>query len=138
MEVKKYTRREYRQSAVAIVYMYLMTEKDIDIIIEENKLASSESDFISFLPLDEEMRDACYRVVDRLSIYKSVIDAKIKKSWRFERLGRLEQSILLIALAELEQGFQEKAIIVNEAVNLAKEFADENSYKFINGVLDSL
>ncbi len=32
----------------------------------------------------------------------------------------------------------ERAIIINEAVELAKEFADENSPKFINGVLDAV
>lgn len=138
MEVKKYTRREYRQSAVAVIYMYLMTHQDIDVIIEDNKFASSVSDFIHYLPLDEEMLDACYRVEERFTIYKRVIDSKIRKGWRFDRLGRLEQSILLLALAEFEQGFQEKPIIVNEAVNLAKEFADEQSYRLINGVLDSL
>ena len=138
MEVKKYTRREYRQSAVAVVYMFLMTHQDIDVIIEDNEFASSVGDFIDYLPLDEEMLDACYRVEERHDIYIKVIDSKIRKGWRFERLGRLEQSILLLALAEFEQGFQEKPSIVNEAVNLAKTFADNNSYRLINGVLDAL
>lgn len=132
------SRREYRQNAVSIIYMYLMTQKDIDEILEDNAFASSVNDFIHPLPLDEELLDACYRVEERHPIYIKVVDSKIKSGWRFDRLGRLEQSILLLALAEFEQGFQEKAVIVNEAVNLAKMYADENSYKLINGVLDSL
>ncbi len=132
------SRRELRQNAVSVIYMYLMTQKDIDEILEDNEFSSSISTFIHPLPLDKELLDACYRVQERESIYIRVIDSKIKKGWRFDRLGRLEQSILLLAMAELEQAFQDKAIIVNEAVNLAKMFADENSYKLINGVLDSL
>ncbi len=132
------SRREYRQNAVAIIYMYLMTQKDIDEILADNAFASSVNTFIHPLPLDEELQDACYRVEERHEIYIKVIDSKIRKGWRFDRLGRLEQAILLLALAEFEQGFQEKAIIVNEAVNLSKMYADENSYRLINGVLDSL
>lgn len=132
------SRRDYRRNALAIIYMHVVTNKDIDVIIDENTFASSTGDFIAPLALDEEMLDACYRVEERFDTYIRVIDSRIKDGWRFDRLGRLEQSILLLALSEFEQGFQEKAIIVNEAVNLAKEFADEHSFKLINGVLDSL
>lgn len=133
-----FSRRDFREHAVAIIYMHIVTDRNIDDILVDNEFVSSIGDFMPFLPLDEEMQDACYRVEERMDIYKRVIDSKLKQGWRFVRLGRLEQSVLLLALAELEQGFQEKAVIVNEAVELAKKYADENSYKFINGVLDSL
>ncbi len=135
---KNFTRKDFREHAVAVIYMHIVSGRDIDELLEDNEFSSSISDFIPFLPLDEEMQDACYRVQERFDIYERVVDSKLKQGWRFARLGKLEQSILLLALAELEQGFQDKPIIVNEAVELAKKYADENAYKFINGVLDSL
>lgn len=130
-------RHIYRQNAMSIIYIYLMTEQNIDLIIEDNKFVSSVGSFIHPLEIDEELLDAVHRVTQRKSIYIPVINHHLDK-WRFDRLGRLEQSILLLALSELEQGIQDKIIIVNEAVELAKEFCDDESYRLINGVLDAL
>lgn len=122
---------------MSIVYIYLMTQQDIDLIIEDNRFVSSIGSFIHPLEIDDELLDAIHRVTQRQTIYIPVINHHLK-NWRFDRLGKLEQSILLLALSELEQGIQEKAIIVNEAVELAKEFCDDESYRLINGVLDAL
>lgn len=130
-------RHIYRQNAMSIIYIYLMTQQDIDLIIEDNRFVSSIGSFIHPLEIDDELLDAIHRAIQRQTIYIPVINHHLKK-WRFDRLGKLEQSILLLALSELEQGIQEKAIIVNEAVELAKEFCDDESYRLINGVLDAL
>lgn len=132
------SRRIYRQNAAMLVYAYLITKKDIDELIEDFHTSSVLGDFIGELKVDDELLDALYRIEDRNDIYIRVIDTKLKKGWKYTRLGKMEQAILLLAMAELEQGIQEKAIIVNEAVELAKTYADEDSYKLINGVLDSL
>ena len=50
----------------------------------------------------------------------------------------MEQAILLLALSELEQGIQDKTVIVNEAIELTKAYGEDDSYKLINGVLDAL
>ncbi|WZU03149.1 hypothetical protein MGH68_10390 [Erysipelothrix sp. D19-032] len=46
--------------------------------------------------------------------------------------------MMLIARNELELGIQAKVVVLDEVVRLAKEFADQDSYKFINGVLDAI
>ena len=132
------SRRIKRQNAVIIMYTYLMTDRSIDEIIADYKQSSESGEFIATINVDEELLDALYRVEERGYIYESVIETKLKKGWKFSRLGKMEQAILLLALSELEQSIQEKAIIVNEAVELAKQYGDDDSYKLINGVLDSL
>ncbi|AMC93330.1 hypothetical protein AOC36_04870 [Erysipelothrix larvae] len=94
--------------------------------------------FIPYLELNDDFMNVLYRIEERFEIYRAVIDDTLKKTWKFERLGLIEQSILLLACAELEFGDVPKTIVVNEAVELAKEFSDEESYKLINGVLDTL
>ena len=59
------------------------------------------------------------------------------KDWKFERLNYVEQAILLSAYTQNKYLNQPKQIAINVAVDLAKKYADDNSYKFINGVLDN-
>lgn len=69
------------------------------------------------------------------------LDTKVKpflKNWKLERLGCCTKLILRIALWELEQKNAIVSIIINEAVELAKCFAEKDAYKFVNGVLDKI
>ena len=59
------------------------------------------------------------------------------KDWTFERLNYVEQAILLSAYTQNKYLSQPKQVAINVAVDLAKKYADDNSYKFINGVLDN-
>lgn len=67
------------------------------------------------------------------------LDEQVKpylKNWRLERLGCCTRLILRLALWELRQENAIHSIIINEAVELAKTFAEKDAYKFVNGVLD--
>ncbi len=57
-------------------------------------------------------------------------------NWRFERLGVSTKLILRQSIWELLHTKTDAAVIINEAVELAKCFAEKDAYKFINGVLD--
>jgi N utilization substance protein B len=57
-------------------------------------------------------------------------------NWRFERLGTATRLILRNAVWELEYTKADPALIINEAVELAKCFAEKDAYKFVNGILD--
>lgn len=59
------------------------------------------------------------------------------KDWTFDRLNYIEQAILLSAYTQYKYMEQPKKIAINVAVDLAKKYCDDNSYKFINGVLDN-
>lgn len=58
------------------------------------------------------------------------------KNWKLDRLGCCTRLILRMALWELKQSGAVPSIIINEAVELAKSFAERDAYKFINGILD--
>ena len=69
------------------------------------------------------------------------LDAFIRpllKNWRLERLGCCTKLILRLALWELQQPDAIASVIINEAIELAKAFAEKDAYKFVNGVLDTL
>ena len=67
------------------------------------------------------------------------LDEQIKPllhNWRFERLGICTKLILRYAIWELENTDFPPAVIINEAIELAKCFSEKDAYKFINGILD--
>ena len=60
----------------------------------------------------------------------------LKKSWSINRLSMMEKAILYVAIYERNE--VSKEISINQAVELAKKYCDEDAYKFINGVLGAI
>jgi len=57
-------------------------------------------------------------------------------NWRAERISVCTKLILLFAIWEFKNTDTDARIIINEAIELAKCFAEEDSYRFVNGILD--
>ena len=61
------------------------------------------------------------------------------KNWNFDRISRIDLAILrLSAYGLLFQKDTDGKIIINEAVKLAQEFGGDDSYRFVNGILDAI
>jgi len=73
--------------------------------------------------------------------HKETIDlsiSKASKNWRLERIGNVERCILRCATAELLYLNIEvpPKVCIDEAVEIAKQFGNEDSAKFVNGIMD--
>ncbi len=70
------------------------------------------------------------------------VDKAIKnhiKNWNFDRISRIDLAILRLSVyGLLFQKSTDGKIIINEAVKLAQEFGGDDSYRFVNGVLDAI
>jgi transcription antitermination protein NusB len=71
-----------------------------------------------------------------------VIDDKIKKklkNWDFERISGVDKAVLRFSIYSMlyENDVPEK-VIINEAVEIVKKFGADDSYKFVNGILDAV
>jgi N utilization substance protein B len=65
--------------------------------------------------------------------------AEAAENWRLERMNVLDRLILRLALYEfLHQPETPGAVIINEALELARTFSGDESVKFVNGVLDAV
>jgi transcription antitermination protein NusB len=59
--------------------------------------------------------------------------------WPLERMDRITRSILMLGTYELMYGNDAPAaVVMNEAIDIAKEFGGEESGKFVNGVLNAI
>lgn len=127
-----------RENALKVIYIDLIRDDlEVDMILNDFNFISSVSDFIEPLTLDDEMTAVIKRASERKDIYALALEQYLN-NWRFNRLGFMEQAVLILACAELEIGLQDKVVVVNEAVRMAKIYADDDSYRLVNGVLDAL
>ena len=63
----------------------------------------------------------------------------VSRHWRLERMARVDRNIIRLATSELLTHPEiPPRVTLNEAVELAKHFGDENSPSFVNGVLDRI
>jgi N utilization substance protein B len=61
------------------------------------------------------------------------------KNWDFSRLNRVDLAILRMSIYTLMyQNDMAPSIVINEAIGISKEFGADDSFKFINGILDSV
>jgi N utilization substance protein B len=87
------------------------------------------------IPFDDEAVITAQTIIDQ----REQLDETFKpylSNWRFDRLGVCTKLILRYALWELHNTDTQTNIIINEAIELAKCFAEKDAYKFINGILD--
>jgi len=71
----------------------------------------------------------------------SKIDPLIKKcapDWPLDQINKVDLAILRLATYELLDSSQPQKVIIDEAVELAKELGSDSSPKFVNGVLGSV
>ncbi len=72
---------------------------------------------------------------------KKSIDAKIQKAaptWPIDHLNKIDLAILRLAVYELGKSEIPPKVVIDEAVELAKEYGAESSPSFINGVLGTI
>ncbi len=126
------TRHQARAAVVGLLYAYDLGNIEIgnffEEILEEKKIRNKQREFSAKL---------FKGTVNNLEI----IDENIKKhlkEWDFSELGKIEKAILRLGAYEIIVDKNDKAIVINEAIELAKELADDKSPQFINGVLDAL
>ena len=107
-------------------------------------------ELMSFLWLEKEKREALSEEIcsfSRLLIAGTIenirsIDNTIKKhleNWDINRLNRVDLAIIRMSVyALLYQKEIAPSIIIDEAISISKKFGTDGSFRFINGVLDSI
>lgn len=89
--------------------------------------------------LDPKELEFSREVVSAFCDHKTEIDETIMfylKGWTIERVAKVDLSIVRLAIAEIKYiDSLTTAVSINEAVNLAKKYSDEESAHFVNGIL---
>ena len=126
------TRHQARSAVIGLLYAYDLGNDTIgdffDDILEEQKIRNKQKDF------SKELFAGTIANLPQ-------IDKEINKhlaGWDMSSIGKVEKAIMRLGAYEILVAGTDRAIIINEAVELAKDLADEKSPSFINGVLDAI
>ncbi len=76
-------------------------------------------------------------VLERINEIDALIEPHLK-DWDFKRLGNMEKAILRLGAYEIGFTPTQNPIIINECIELGKLYAEPNTPKFLNAILDSL
>ncbi|EYF05888.1 Transcription termination protein NusB [Chondromyces apiculatus DSM 436] len=93
-------------------------------------------------PGDPEGREYADEIVLGFAGAADKVDSTIRKAstnWRIERMARVDRNVLRLGAWELvHRPDVPRAVILDEAVELAKRYGSEDSSAFVNGVLDKI
>lgn len=116
--------------------LYSMDSWDYDSSLE-SILHTYDHGFGIEIPLSssfvETIRDIIQKRDELDTYYKPLLS-----NWRFDRISVPTKIILRYAVWELLYTEVDHRIVINEAIELAKSFAEDDAYRFINGILDKL
>lgn len=129
--MEQINRSELRKKIMTILYQIN--------VYEANEMEFNVEDLIKeSLEIDNEfVKEIVYGVVT----YKNDIDELANKylnGWKINRLGNTDKAILRMGIYELMYTKTPEVVAINEAVELAKTYSDDEVRKMINGVLDKV
>ena len=129
--MKQLTRSQLREKIMTILYQ-------INVYIT-NKIEYNVDDIIKEVnPIDNEfVKDVVYGVITKKDEIDELANKYLNK-WTIDRLGNTDQSIIRMAIYELLYTNTPGIVVINEAVELAKFFSDDDVKNMINGILDKI
>ncbi|GAB4073496.1 transcription antitermination factor NusB [Barrientosiimonas marina] len=122
-------RHAAREKAMQILFQLDINDKNPE---------QAMTDYLESLEIDPYLQD----LVKGAAAHKSAIDNTIithLENWTIDRIASVERTILRIAVYELDwQDEVPQNVAINEAVELAHKYGDDNSGRFVNGVLSNV
>jgi len=130
-------RRRSRQKALQILYLWDARKQPVaeataayyeTLYSEESRAKPQPDAFVD-------------RLVTGAVEHIEELDRRITKHaehWRIERMPSVDRNILRLAVYELMHSDTPAAVVIDEALELARRYSNEESVQFVNGVLDAV
>jgi N utilization substance protein B len=127
-------RHTAREAALQMLYQWEVGAADLGDVLSSYPLVSTRT-------LDEEGRTFAEALVRGAAVNLARIDPLIAghaEHWRLERMPVVDRAILRLAVYELLETGTPRAVVIDEALELARTYSSDQAVKFINGVLDAV
>lgn len=117
-------------------------DKSKTLLSDENS-QSSENDLSENKDSEQETYDFARILIsgtiNHLEQVDSYIKSHLSKKWTMERINRVSLAVMRISVfALLYQKDISPSIVIDEAISIVKEYGEEDSYKFVNAILDNI
>ena len=130
-------RHRSRQRALQVLYQWDMTKQPV-----EQAISSFYDTLYSDETPEQPDRDTFMETLAKgTSEMATDIDHRImskSENWRLERMPAVDRNILRMAIYEMSREETPAAVVIDEALELARQFSGEESVSFINGILDAV
>ena len=125
------SRSKVRLESMRLLYQWYLYKK--------NNIESSINDLLktSHIKDNDFGKSLVVGVIDKENMLRKLANKYLNK-WTIDRLGFTDQAIIEIALYELLYTDTPAKVVINEAIELAKEYSDSAVVKMNNGVLDKV
>lgn len=127
-------RTEAREQAFKLLYSMEIQkeneEEQVDLYFENNEITDEKT--------KEYMKDVCNGVKLHKDEITEKISSNLKADWKLERLSKVNISLLKLAIYEMIYKKIPFKVAINEVIELAKKYGEDNSASFINGILASI
>ncbi|QBQ07703.1 transcription antitermination protein NusB [Spiroplasma gladiatoris] len=124
--------KKQRRSSVQILYKLSILNEDID------KIKQEVLDNSQFDKLDDDLINYILKILDQYETIKQSILKLIPNNWSWERLPNIIKAILSVSAFEIINNINPKAVVINEAIEMVREFLPSWDTNFINGLLDKI
>lgn len=131
------SRRKARIAAFQALYAWDVSHAELEELLQFSWIGEESS-----ARSDEELLAYARLIVMGTMENLETVDAAIRRHlehWTFERLKKVDLAILRVSVYSLlYQKDLAAQITIDEAIEISKEFGSDDSYRFINGVLDAI
>ncbi len=125
-------RSEIREQAFKLMYsMEIQQDENLDEQVE----LFLESNSITDKNALKYIKDAVFGIKKNDKEILDEISKYLKSDWKIDRISKIDLTILKLAIYEIKFKELPFKVAINEAVELAKKYGEDNSKKFVNGVL---
>ena len=131
-------RHRSRQRALQVLFLWDLRRQSVDEAISSfYETLNSEEDRPQRTEPDEFMETLVRGAAEKSPEIDERIAAK-SEHWRLERMPVVDRNILRLAVFEMSSLQTAAPIVIDEALELARQFSGDESVAFINGVLDAV
>lgn len=136
-------RHRSRKRALQVIFNWDMRRETVDAAIAHYYLTlhtdEPEADSEEDAPLkpDRFMEELVRGTISAMPEIDKQIEAKAT-NWRLVRMPAVDRNILRLAIFEMNQNNLPRPVIIDEAIELARQFSGDESVAFVNGILDAI
>jgi N utilization substance protein B len=134
MKTSNDPRHHARRLAISIIYSAEISDPSNNIFASDELIETSKES----LEIDVFDRNLLFSIIKGVNEHKPELNDIILKhsiDWAPDKIYKIDFSILLASIWEIKFGNAPMKVVIDEAVELAKEFGETESPKFINGIL---
>jgi N utilization substance protein B len=126
-------RRKAREIALQILFQIEFNDSDLDLTLDRQ---------LAFKSVEKDVENYSRWLIKNVIEHREELDQSIQsvsEHWRLSRMAVIDRNILRLAVFEL--CFEDNlapAVVINEAIEIAKKYSGTQAATFINGILDAI